>query len=140
MVELVDTLALGASAARHEGSSPFIPTIFSFAANEEDKDANGLLDEDVQLNLFNQVNQHSRDKLESYIADYNATHGTNYTTKDSCSFYNYYRDIADRVKKREIDLLLVVNTFLTGFDSKLLNTLYVPRVEDVAAKRTSVSV
>lgn len=104
-----------------------IATIFSYTANEEDKDANGLLDQDVQLDLFSQINQHSRDKLESYIADYNKMFGTNYTTKDSGSFYSYYRDIADRVKKREIDILLVVNMFLTGFDSKTLNTLYVDK-------------
>lgn len=104
-----------------------IATIFSYAANEDDKDANGMLDNDVQLDLFSQINQHSRDKLERYIGDYNAMFGTNYTTKDSASFYSYYRDIADRVKKREIDILLVVNMFLTGFDSKTLNTLYVDK-------------
>lgn len=104
-----------------------IATIFSYTANEDDKDADGMLDNDVQLDLFSQVNQHSRDKLESYITDYNAMFGTNYTTKDSTSFYSYYRDIADRVKKREIDILLVVNMFLTGFDSKTLNTLYVDK-------------
>jgi len=104
-----------------------IATIFSYTANEDDKDADGMLDNDVQLDLFSQINQHSRDKLESYIADYNHMFGTNYTTKDSQSFYNYYRDIADRVKKREIDILLVVNMFLTGFDSKTLNTLYVDK-------------
>jgi type I restriction enzyme R subunit len=61
----------------------------------------------------NEVNQHSRDKLESYIGDYNKTFDTNFTTKDSTSFYNYYNDIAKRVKRREIDILLVVNMFLT---------------------------
>ena len=104
-----------------------IATIFSYTANEDDKDASGMLDNDVQLDAFAQVNQHSRDKLESYIGDYNKMFGTNYTTKDSKSFYSYYRDIADRVKKREIDVLLVVNMFLTGFDSKTLNTLYVDK-------------
>lgn len=104
-----------------------IATIFSYAANEEDKNANGLLDDDVDLTNISSVNQHSRDKLESYIEDYNDLFGTNYTTKDSQSFYNYYRDIASRVKRREIDVLLVVNMFLTGFDSKTLNTLYVDK-------------
>lgn len=104
-----------------------IATIFSYTANEDDKDANGMLDNDVQLDLFSQINQHSRDRLESYIADYNSEFGTNYTTRDSQSFYNYYRDIADRVKKSQIDILLVVNMFLTGFDSKTLNTLYVDK-------------
>ena len=104
-----------------------IATIFSYGANEDDKDADSMLDDDPQLNLFDHVNQHSRDKLESYIDDYNKMFGTNYSTRDSESFYNYYRNIADRVKAREIDLLLVVNMFLTGFDSKTLNTLYVDK-------------
>lgn len=104
-----------------------IATIFSYGANEEDKDADSMLDDDPQLDLFTNVNQHSRDKLESYIADYNAMFGTSYSTRSSDNFYNYYRNIADRVKAREIDLLLVVNMFLTGFDSKTLNTLYVDK-------------
>lgn len=104
-----------------------IATIFSYGVNEDDKDADSLLDDDPQLNLFEHVNQHSRDKLESCIADYNKMFGTSYSTKDSNSFYNYYRNIADRVKAREIDILLVVNMFLTGFDSPKLNTLYVDK-------------
>lgn len=104
-----------------------IATIFSYGVNENDKDADSMLDTDPQLNLFEQVNQHSRDKLESYIAEYNETFGTSYSTKDSESYYNYYRNIADRVKAREIDILFVVNMFLTGFDSKTLNTLYVDK-------------
>ena len=77
-----------------------IATIFTYGANEDDKDANGLLDSDVDLQLsLGSINQHSRDKLESYIADYNSMFGTNFTTHDSNSFYNYYRDIASRVKK-----------------------------------------
>ncbi len=104
-----------------------IATIFSYGVNEEDKNADSMLDDDPQLNLFEQVNQHSRDKLESYIGDYNKMFGTSYNTRDSNSFYNYYRNIADRVKAREIDILLVVNMFLTGFDSKTLNTLYVDK-------------
>jgi type I restriction enzyme, R subunit len=104
-----------------------IATIFSYGANEEDHEANGLLDEDISLTGNGTVNTHSRDKLESYIQDYNQLFGTNFTTKDSTSFYNYYRDIATRVKNREIDILLVVNMFLTGFDSVTLNTLYVDK-------------
>ncbi len=104
-----------------------IATIFSYGTNENDRDADSMLDEDPQLSLFDQVNQHSRDKLESYITDYNQMFGTSYSTRDSDSFYNYYRNIADRVKAREIDILLVVNMFLTGFDSKTLNTLYVDK-------------
>jgi type I restriction enzyme R subunit len=104
-----------------------VATIFTYAANEEDRDADGMLDEDLQLESIAKISQHSRDKLESYVADYNKLFGTNYTTKDSTSFYNYYRDIAEKVRKREIDILLVVNMFLTGFDSPSLNTLYVDK-------------
>ena len=71
--------------------------------------------------------KYSRDSLEEYIGDYNRIYGCEFTTKDSQSFYNYYNDIARRVKNREVDILLVVNMFLTGFDSKPLNTLYVDK-------------
>jgi len=108
-----------------------VATIFSYTVNEDDKDANGLYDDALPMaaepNGQYKVNQHSRDKLESYIADYNQIFNTSYTTKDSQSFYNYYNNIAKRVKNREIDILLVVNMFLTGFDSKTLNTLYVDK-------------
>jgi len=103
-----------------------VATIFSYGTNEEDKDADGMLDEDVQLEIFD-INKHSRDKLESYMGDYNKMFDTSYTTKDSKSFYNYYRNIAKRVKNREIDILIVVNMFLTGFDSVSLNTMYVDK-------------
>jgi len=104
-----------------------VATIFSYAANEEDKDANDLIAEETTDMTGKKVNQHSRDKLESYIGDYNAMFGTKYTTKDSQSFYNYYNELARRVREREVDILLVVNMFLTGFDSKPLNTLYVDK-------------
>ena len=105
-----------------------IATIFSYGVNEDDTDANGLIDDEVNLDIAeNQVNTYSRDRLEEYIGDYNMMYGTNYTTKDSTSFYNYYNDIAKRVKAQQIDILLVVNMFLTGFDSKTLNTLYVDK-------------
>lgn len=105
-----------------------IATIFSYQANEEDKDADGLIDEvDIDMSDDVAVNEHSRDVLERAMGDYNALYATNYTTRDSKSFYNYYKDIARRVKSREIDILLVVNMFLTGFDSKTLNTLYVDK-------------
>jgi type I restriction enzyme R subunit len=103
-----------------------IATIFSYGANEavENNDQNGLIQEE-STDAPNQINQSSRDKLDSYIANYNAQFGTNYNSGDG--FYAYYRDIADRVKKKQIDILLVVNMFLTGFDSKPLNTLYVDK-------------
>jgi type I restriction enzyme R subunit len=61
------------------------------------------------------------------VKDYNKLFSTNYSTKDSQTFYNYYNDIAKRVKHKQIDILLVVNMFLTGFDSKTLNTIYVDK-------------
>jgi type I restriction enzyme, R subunit len=103
-----------------------IATIFSYTANEDDKDANGLDNADI-LDENATINTHSRDKLESYIADYNKMFGSKYTTKDSQSFYDYYNNISKRVREREIDILVVVNMFLTGFDSKTLNTLYVDK-------------
>ncbi|MGV6852805.1 MAG: type I restriction endonuclease subunit R, EcoR124 family [bacterium] len=103
-----------------------IGTIFSYQANEDDKDANGFIEVDVSADSsgYKVENKHSREKLECYMADYNALFKTNYSTDD---FYLYYKDIGKRVKNREIDILLVVNMFLTGFDSKALNTIYVDK-------------
>lgn len=103
-----------------------IATIFSYGANDavDTVDQNGLIQEE-STDTPSQINQSNRDKLDHYIANYNAQFGTNYNSGDG--FYAYYRDIADRVKKKQIDILLVVNMFLTGFDSKPLNTLYVDK-------------
>ncbi|WP_203532557.1 type I restriction endonuclease subunit R, EcoR124 family [Draconibacterium halophilum] len=73
------------------------------------------------------MNKHSREKLDEYIGHYNQMFGSNFSTKDSQSFYNYYNDISKKVKERKVDILLVVNMFLTGFDSPALNTLYVDK-------------
>ena len=107
-----------------------LATIFSYQSNEEDKDTLGNFGEEFSTAAEPEseyVTQHSRDYLEDFIGDYNKAFGTNYTTKDSQSYYNYYNDIARKVKEKQIDVLLVVNMFLTGFDSKLLNTLYVDK-------------
>nr|WP_321411147.1 type I restriction endonuclease subunit R [uncultured Carboxylicivirga sp.] len=108
-----------------------IATIFSFAANEDDADANGFLPEELSVveepKALYGVSKHSREKLDLYISDYNKMFGSKFSTKDSQSFYNYYNDISKKVKERQIDILLVVNMFLTGFDSKTLNTLYVDK-------------
>ena len=111
-----------------------VVTIFSYTANEEDKDANGFIpDAEVEPEEGATINTHTRDKLEGFIGDYNLMYGTKFTTRDSESFYNYYKDIAKRFKEREregfkdsdrADILLVVNMFLTGFDAKKINTLY----------------
>ena len=102
-----------------------VATIFSFTANEDDKDANGFIpDADLDIKEGTIINQHSRDKLDEYIGYYNKFYNTKFSTQNSQLYYNYYNDIAKKVKERQIDILLVVNMFLTGFDSKTLNTLY----------------
>jgi len=103
-----------------------IATIFSYSANEavNPDGNNGLIDEET-TDIPTQVNQSSRDKLDRYIAQYNQKFKTSFNSGDQ--FYAYYRDIAHRVKNKQIDILLVVNMFLTGFDSKPLNTLYVDK-------------
>lgn len=100
-----------------------IATIFTYQANEEDNEASDMLEVDV-LSLEGAVNQHSRDFLEDCIADYNDLYGTNYSTD---KFYNYYKDLQKRIKDKQVDLVIVVNMFLTGFDSPRLNTLYVDK-------------
>ena len=108
-----------------------IATIFSYQSNEDDKEAVGFMDDEDFLMAaeagIEYDTQHSRDELEAFIGHYNKQFGTNFTSKDNQSYYNYYNDIAKRVKHRQIDLLVVVNMFLTGFDSKHLNTLYVDK-------------
>jgi type I restriction enzyme R subunit len=94
-------------------------------------DANGFLPEELSVvedpRALYGLNKHSREKLDEYIGHYNQMFGSNFSTKDSQSFYNYYNDISKKVKERKVDILLVVNMFLTGFDSPALNTLYVDK-------------
>jgi type I restriction enzyme R subunit len=99
-----------------------IATIFSFSANEEEPD--GLLP-DEDFNIEN-LDQSSQDFLDAAIKDYNAKFKTNFDTS-SDKFQNYYKDLSLRVKNREIDLLIVVNMFLTGFDATTLNTQWVDK-------------
>jgi len=96
--------------------------IFSYAPNEEDPD--GLLAEEGFEP--SQLEKPSRDFLESAIAEYNETFATNWAT-DADNFQAYYKDIAKRLKNRELDLVIVVNMFLTGFDATTLNTLWVDK-------------
>lgn len=103
-----------------------IATIFSYTANEDEKNHNSIEEEDFDFTDA-KVNPHTRDVLEEYIQEYNQTFQTNYSTRDSILFYNYYKDIANRVRQKQIDILFVVNMFLTGFDSKTLNTLFVDK-------------
>ncbi len=108
-----------------------IATIFSYATNEDDADANGFLPEELSVveepRALYGLQAHSREKLDEFIGHYNSMFETKFTTKDSESFYNYYNDISKKVKERKIDILLVVNMFLTGFDSQTLNTMYVDK-------------
>lgn len=100
-----------------------IATIFSFAPNEEDSADGILADESFDTDA---LDQSSRDFLEMAIDDYNKLFKTSYNTSAK-EFENYYKDVSQRVKDREIDLLLVVNMFLTGFDATTLNTLWVDK-------------
>jgi len=108
-----------------------VATIFSYIANEDDIDANGFIPEEISIaaepEISSWANPHTREKLDEFIGHYNQMFGSAYSTQDSQSFYNYYNDISKKVKERKIDILLVVNMYLTGFDSPSLNTLYVDK-------------
>jgi type I restriction enzyme, R subunit len=109
-------------------------TVFTPSDNEDDADANGLIGEpDFEIRTDR---THNRDKLNEFIADYNQMYQTQHSAKDSQAFYAYYKDISKRMKDRDrenfedkdrADILLVVNMFLTGFDVKKINTLYVDK-------------
>jgi len=100
-----------------------IAVIYSYAPNEEEID--GILDEENPEDT-SALDQSSRDFLESAILDYNQMFHTNYDTS-SDKFQNYYKDVSLRMKNKELDLLIVVNMFLTGFDATTLNTLWVDK-------------
>ncbi|MGL4976724.1 MAG: type I restriction endonuclease subunit R, partial [Cetobacterium sp.] len=97
-----------------------IATIFTYSANEEAKDTEENTGEEV-------CTIHTREKLDEIVKDYNKTFGDNHDLNKEGGFNAYYIDISKKVKERKIDILLVVNMFLTGFDSKTLNTLYVDK-------------
>jgi type I restriction enzyme R subunit len=118
-----------------------IATIFTYGANEDDPGAGDTLPGDEGYAAMAAdpqtayASQHTRDKLESFITDYNGQYGTNFSTNDGL-FEGYFKDISKRLKEREkesfndkdrLDILLVVNMFLTGFDAKKVNTLYVDK-------------
>ena len=100
-----------------------IATIYSYGANEAEAD--GILDEENPEDTSN-LDQSSRDFLDAAIQDYNEMFHTNYST-DGERFQNYYKDVSLRMKNKELDLLIVVNMFLTGFDATTLNTLWVDK-------------
>ena len=108
-VQSINMLVKYYDAFKNVNSNLKIAGIYTFGANEESKGIDS---------------EHSRDSLERIMKDYNITFGTNYSTD---TFKNYFSDVSKNVKKAQIDILLVVDMFLTGFDSKTLNTLYVDR-------------
>lgn len=115
---------LQADPAYQEKNKPLkIVTIFSFAANEEQDAIGEIPDESFEVSA---LNSSAKEFLSSAIADYNAFFKTNFSV-DSNGFQNYYRDLAQRVKSKEVDLLIVVGMFLTGFDAPMLNTLFVDK-------------
>lgn len=115
----------GQQAARKTAKASYQPlkvaTIFSYAANEE---AGGLLD-DEEMDTGS-LDQSSRDFLERAIQDYNEQFGTSFDSS-AAKFENYYKDLAGRIKDRQVDLVIVVNMFLTGFDATTLNTLWIDK-------------
>ncbi len=110
-----------------EGEATKVPlkvaTIFSFAANEEQDAIGDIQDESFDVSA---MNSSAKEFLSAAIDDYNASFKTNFGV-DSKGFQNYYRDLAQRVKNKEVDLLIVVGMFLTGFDAPTLNTLFVDK-------------
>ena len=100
-----------------------VATIFSFSANEEQDALGDILDESFDVSA---MNSSAKEFLSAAITDYNALFKTNFSV-DSNGFQNYYRDLAKQVKAKEIDLLIVVGMFLTGFDAPTLNTLFVDK-------------
>ena len=100
-----------------------IATIFSFSANEEQNAIGDIVDESFDVSA---MNSSAKEFLSAAINDYNALFKTNFSV-DSKEFQNYYRDLAQRVKSQEVDLLIVVGMFLTGFDAPTLNTLFVDK-------------
>ena len=110
--------------AEHPENALKVATIYSYSANEEE-DPDGFLN-DENSDSTDALDATSRDFLEKAIADYNKMFGTAYDTSSE-KFPNYYKDLSLRMKNREVDLLIVVNMFLTGFDATTLNTLWVDK-------------
>jgi type I restriction enzyme R subunit len=125
-------------AKRQDGAHDLkVATIFTYAADEDDPEADGLIpDTRFPDGQPSPAQLPKRDRLAAFVADYNARYGANESVRDGAGFYGYYKALAKRVKDRDrspfdpaqgVDILLVVNMFLTGFDAKTLNTLYVDK-------------
>lgn len=102
-----------------------IAVIYSYSANEEEKEQEDMLEEENPEDT-SQLSQTARDFLDSAIQDYNVMFHTNYDTSSE-KFQSYYKDVSLRMKNKELDMLIVVNMFLTGFDATTLNTLWVDK-------------
>lgn len=109
---------------KRQNSGLKIATIFSYGVNDPEDEASGVEDENNEDT--NGLSLVDRDFLEQAIRDYNQMFGTNYDTSSE-KFQNYYKDVSLRMKNRDLDLLIVVNMFLTGFDATTLNTLWVDK-------------
>ena len=120
---LKDLQSMHSHAGAWEREPLKVATIFSFAANEEQDALGDILDESFDVSA---MNSSAKEFLSAAIADYNALFKANFSV-DSNGFQNYYRDLALRVKSQEVDLLIVVGMFLTGFDAPTLNTLFVDK-------------
>src|SRR5690606_12736371 len=100
-----------------------IATICTYQANQDESEDTFDLNFSLEPEIFDTPqSKYSREFLEDCIKDYNKTFATNFSTD---KFYNYYKDLQKRIKSKEVDLVLVVNMFLTGFDSKYINTLFI---------------
>ena len=108
-----------------------IATVFSYTAERDENETQYDIADELSVveepKALYGMKPHKREKLDEYIADYNAMFNTQYSTKDSQIFNNYYNDVSKKTKDKEIDILLVANMFLTGFDAKSVNTLFVDK-------------
>jgi len=140
LIRYYDELARLKSEDKHDLR---IAAIYTYGANEEDEQAQGLIVDDLDTSTNRAADtslpyqsSHSREKLDAYIADYNEMYDTSHSTKDKDGFDTYFKDVSKRMKNREkvtfkdsdrLDIVLVVGMLLTGFDAKKINTLYVDK-------------
>ena len=103
-----------------------VATIFSCATGDSEE-FSGVSEQDLPDMESRNIDKGRMEFLKACVSDYNGLYGTSYDASDNKSFYEYYQDLSKRVKRKEVDILLVVNMFLTGFDSPPLNTLYVDK-------------
>lgn len=126
-VDMLQSYYLALKARRDAGEHDLkIATIFSCAPGDGEE-FSGVADQDLPDMEKRNLDEDRLKFLQACISDYNALYGTSYSASDNKSFYDYYKDLSKRIKRKEVDILLVVNMFLTGFDAPVLNTLYVDK-------------